>query len=997
MSPESFQERPDQNNTDADAQKLEQAGLVQKDGVWKKELRLGAGFNGTEITNVEFRKNGNTWQWRNNSEPVGKWLDGERFPTAGVDADVKTNREKMNKLADDLGLKAEAKKDLQAERLAGVAADYLAKEKVAADSAITPDVEYHVAYIHDSLGYVPFLEHVLEEMKDKDEWLADGSNEAQLEKNLLQSIAQSIRRNLSELSKALASADPKGGKEYEHLRALYLQRAKRYTELVASVNEDEENVELRDATLATQQAAEMIPNMTMEEAIDWVQQTLSSIDGNDWQSSGLKETYGKLINTCKAAIQKKLAEEKGNIGNDPARAADFCRHAMELAKLFTDRGSPIDSALTDIDFAEAMAKDAMGFEELAMRYVEKTLSEKNPLKNYVSEKKGAILSKFASLPPEQRTDQIVQIEAQLNGNPTDVTGISAQYALLRNIEAQMSGSGINQETIQGEINKDFIPFLESAYVKFETFLDGTIGGAATLNEINATIGEPGLNPMQVEAWQLLADIQGYGYDVSDKTWSYVAIGAKIAAMIAAGIAVGIATGGLGVVAAALAGGAAMTGVNAVINQQGFDNLEDAFKTYGKDFAVNTATMGAARYISAGRAAFQLSRAGLLQQAGGLSKIFSIAGKAGGAKLLGSLDDASSLATRLIGATGEGTADLLVGTTLDTTIKGGEFIENLQSNAMFFGLSFAEFGQQGMSGLLRKLRSAPDAELHGLSQLVNKANLGRMNVHKLSGGIHVEDLLSSADPAALLKKNKVGDTELKQIFEELDGLKKTKAEFEAAFAKAAALPDVPEASPDGDAETNKETAVHQKEAQSGDSAVEVAPKKRTTLEKLLSLKNTNIKVTDSDQRITIAFDGEVKGMIDCQRIPNSQVMVVESSSATGGIGPVMYDIAMELATTRGLWLTSDRKRVSDDAFALWEFYAKNRPDVERTELKPHEWYEGARAEKAFSEMTEDPATWPDKSDPIWVLWSGYRKKPELIQALRGMANYDYRDLTSRNPS
>lgn len=793
-----------QNEIDAKETKtLSDGGAAQKpDGTWEVTSSLGKSGAGTDITTVQFRKVHDTWQWTNNSEPTGKWFGSPRFPTNGTDLapDVKANRERMNKLADDLGVKANAQ--LEGEQaLQAAIDDYLAKEKVAANAGITPDVEYHVAWIDDSLGYVPFLEHVLEEMKDKDEWLADSSNEAQLEKNLLQSTAQSIRRNLNGLSKALDAAPQKSGKAYEHLRSIYLERAKRYTELTASVNEDEENVELRDATLATQQAAEMLPHMTMDEAIDWVKQALSSIDGNNWQSSGLKATYGKLINTCKAALQKKLVQEKGEINNDPAKASSFCGHAMELAKLFTDRGSPIDSDLTDIDFAEGMAKDAMGFEELAMRYVEKSLSEKNPLKNYVAEKKGAVLAKFSALPPEQRTDQIVNIESTLNGNPTDVAGISEQYALLRNIETQLSGQPeIKQEIIQGEINKEFTPFLESAYVKFETFLNGTIGGAANLGEINAAIGEPGLNPMQVEAWKLLADIQGYGYDVSDKTWSYVAMGAKIAAMIAAGIAVGIATGGLGVVAAALAGGAAMTGVNAVINQQGFDNLEDAFKTYGKDFAVNAATMGAARYLAAGRTAFQLSRAGLLQQAGGLSKVFSIAGKAGGAKLLGSLDDASSLGTRLLGATGEGTADLVIGTSLDTAIKGGEFMENLQGNAMFFGLSFAEFGQQGIGGLWKKLRSAPDEQLHGLSQLVNKANLGRMNIHKLSGGIHVEDLLSSTDPTALLKKGGVDDKELKQIFEELDGLKQTKAEFEEAFKKAAALPDAPNtAAPQSDEE------------------------------------------------------------------------------------------------------------------------------------------------------------------------------------------------------
>lgn len=983
MTPESFQERPNQKNADPTTQKLQNVGFTEQNGVWKADLKLGPGFNGIEITTIEFRKNGNTWQWRNNSEPASKWLDGERFPTAGVDADVKANRERMNRLADDLGLKAGAKEHDQ--QLQGVADDFLNKERVAAGSAITPDVEYHVSWVDDSLGYLPFLEHLLEEMEDKDEWTWDGADEAAKEKQLLQSTAQAIRRNMKGLSDALNAAPVKSGKAYERLRSVYLERAKRYTELLGSVNEDEENVELRDAPLAMMQAQEMLSHMTMDEAIDWVKQILSSIDGNDWQSKGLKETYGLLLNTCKAGLRNKIAQEKAGIDGDYGKASAFCGHAMELAKLFTDRGTPIDSDLTDIDFAAEMAKDAMDFEELAMRYVEKTLNQRNPLKEYVASKKNDILGKIATLPEETRNHpQVLDMESTLNANATSVQDVSEQFAVLRTLEAQFSGE--KNVDIQQEINGKLAPFLEGAYAQFESFLDGTIGGAANLTEINAAIGEPGMTAMQTEAWQLLADIQGYGYDIGDKTWSYVAMGGKIAGMIAAGIAVGIATGGLGVVAAALSGGAAMTGVNAVVNQQGFDNLDDALKVYGKDFAVNTATMGAARYLSAGRTAWQLSRAGLLKDAGGLTKIMSIAGQKGGARVLGSLDDASTIGTRLVGATGQGVADLGVGTTLETAITGGEFLDNLKHNAMFFGLGYAEFAGTG----LRKLRGLPAEDLHGLAQTVNKANIQRVNIQKLTGGVSVEELLSAQDAGTLLRAKGVQDADVGNVLQGLDDLKKTKQEFEAAFAKASQLTDV-------DAGDNaKQPTAGEEPAQAPDNVkpLETVAKKRTTLDKLLSLKNTKIKVTDSNERITVTFDGEVKGMLDCQRIPNSTVMIVESSSATKGYGPVMYDIAMELATRRGLSLTSDRKRVSDDAFALWKFYHDNRPDVEKVQLEPQDWYMGERADKLLSEMTEDPATWPDKSDPIWVLWTGYKKNSELLPSLHSMDNYEYRDVTRK---
>lgn len=87
-----------------DEKKLTDAGLKEDKGVWKAELPLGKGNGGVDITSVEFRKNGDKWEWRNSSEPADKWLTNDRFPTAGADGEVKTNREKMNQLAADLGI-----------------------------------------------------------------------------------------------------------------------------------------------------------------------------------------------------------------------------------------------------------------------------------------------------------------------------------------------------------------------------------------------------------------------------------------------------------------------------------------------------------------------------------------------------------------------------------------------------------------------------------------------------------------------------------------------------------------------------------------------------------------------------------------------------------------------------------------------------------------------------------------------------------------------------
>ena len=54
--------------------------------------------------------------------------------------------------------------------------------------------------------------------------------------------------------------------------------------------------------------------------------------------------------------------------------------------------------------------------------------------------------------------------------------------------------------------------------------------------------------------------------------------------------------------------------------------------------------------------------------------------------------------------------------------------------------------------------------------------------------------------------------------------------------------------------------------------------------------------------------------------------VHGSSATHGWGPMLYDVAMELATIHGGGLMSDRDSVSGSARKVWDYYAANRGDV-----------------------------------------------------------------------
>jgi hypothetical protein len=103
--------------------------------------------------------------------------------------------------------------------------------------------------------------------------------------------------------------------------------------------------------------------------------------------------------------------------------------------------------------------------------------------------------------------------------------------------------------------------------------------------------------------------------------------------------------------------------------------------------------------------------------------------------------------------------------------------------------------------------------------------------------------------------------------------------------------------------------------------------------------------------------------------------VQSSSATKGYGPKLYDIVMEAATAAGGMLTSDRRTVSDAAKSVWAYYFNNRSDVKKTPLNPENWVSNSRLldEKLYG----PPDTWPSATDPAWILQTGYSKAPSDI--------------------
>jgi hypothetical protein len=129
-----------------------------------------------------------------------------------------------------------------------------------------------------------------------------------------------------------------------------------------------------------------------------------------------------------------------------------------------------------------------------------------------------------------------------------------------------------------------------------------------------------------------------------------------------------------------------------------------------------------------------------------------------------------------------------------------------------------------------------------------------------------------------------------------------------------------------------------------------------------------------------ISGSIRAELDAW--PCSGAFVVNSSGADKGWGPLLYDVAMEYASIKGGGLAPDRDTVSGDAYKVWEYYLKSRPDVKKKQLDDTENYltkdnrdncgQGAAIEAGEDEDRE----WFDKKNP---LSKAYIKKPAKVIA------------------
>jgi len=149
-----------------------------------------------------------------------------------------------------------------------------------------------------------------------------------------------------------------------------------------------------------------------------------------------------------------------------------------------------------------------------------------------------------------------------------------------------------------------------------------------------------------------------------------------------------------------------------------------------------------------------------------------------------------------------------------------------------------------------------------------------------------------------------------------------------------------------------------------------------LEKQKTPKNFGQIALRTGDRIQATYfkNEERSGDVIADKIKNN-LYSVQSSSATKGYGPKLYDVVMEAATEKGAMLTSDRKSVSDAAKGVWSYYFSNRGDVKKTPLDPTDWVSNNRL--LDPKLYGPPDTWPPATDPAWILQSGYSKSPKDI--------------------
>lgn len=120
----------------------------------------------------------------------------------------------------------------------------------------------------------------------------------------------------------------------------------------------------------------------------------------------------------------------------------------------------------------------------------------------------------------------------------------------------------------------------------------------------------------------------------------------------------------------------------------------------------------------------------------------------------------------------------------------------------------------------------------------------------------------------------------------------------------------------------------------------------------------------------------------RKFPCSKGLMVSFSEAEEGYGPLLYDVAMEVATIKSGGMVADRVSVSNDAYKIWDYYMKKRNDVNYSQLDNEfgELTPEIKEDDCLQGSSEDhqnkSGTWKDS--PLSKI---YTKSPMMIDELQ----------------
>ena len=126
-------------------------------------------------------------------------------------------------------------------------------------------------------------------------------------------------------------------------------------------------------------------------------------------------------------------------------------------------------------------------------------------------------------------------------------------------------------------------------------------------------------------------------------------------------------------------------------------------------------------------------------------------------------------------------------------------------------------------------------------------------------------------------------------------------------------------------------------------------------------------------------------------PCLKAWMVAHAFAKGGWGPLLYDVAMEWATEYGNGMMSDRVSVSKDAYGVWDYYMKNRSDVEVEQLDlPNDSFKNGPQDDCKQSSTFKHLVKQGLDDDEWVnipLSKVYRKPGmKTLNALKAAGKF-----------